>query len=559
MTAMLPFSLGAARGVSRKMVPAPYLANFKTFSTGVVPLTGCTLQAALKMRCDNSGAGYAIFWSEVNGVLVTAGSYTSDAHMADLKKRGLRSSFTESSKFYKLDAAGDGPIASVHQSKKPLFISEPKSWNMRREELVKQFGLQQICFIPFEDGVLEFGTDVGEATATWSEMPQVANLPKAAMRKGFENLGASYCMYWAKQGNEFKVTADYVTDSRKRLLKEVRNDDDTFCSMSRHVTIDAAGNGPIATAFREGKEVTVTDVNKMKRAELAKEFDIARVHFIPMESGVLEYGSPKNVFLKGDTLAASLKMRCDTSGAGYALYWQHSDGKLAVSGSYVTPARQAALAQQGFLDSFAEASRGYTLDPQGDGPVARVMKTREPVFIEDVVTCTDLKRGEVAMKYGIKSICIVPTPGGVIEYGTSAGPCTANWTCMDDARKAIMPKSELEKAFNAGATHIIFWHQVKDEFVVGASYITPERANVLKLMRGDDKSYTSESVGFKLNAKGQGPVSTAARSGTEIIIEDPCTEDVFLRKDLAKEFKIGQCHFVPCKDGVLEYGVGGRA
>lgn len=252
-------------------------------------------------------------------------------------------------------------------------------------------------------------------------------------------------------------------------------------------------------------------------------------------------------------------MRCDTSGAGYALYWQLADGQLAVSGSYVTPARKAALEKQGFKDSFADASKGYTLDPAGNGPVARVMKTREPVFIQDVGTCTDMKRGGLAKEYGIKSICLVPVPGGVMEYGTSVGPCTAEWTCMEDARKAIMPKAELEKAFTAGATHVIFWHKVGNEYVVGASYLTPERESALKALRGDDRSYTSESWGFKLPADGKGPVSTAARSGLEVVIEDPSQEEGFHRRHLAKEFRVGQCHFVPCRDGVLEYGVGGRA
>jgi len=319
------------------------------------------------------------------------------------------------------------------------------------------------------------------------------------------------------------------------------------------------GDGPIATAFREGKEVTIVDVNNMRRADLAKEFDIARVHFIPMENGVLEYGSPGNVYLKGNTLAASLKMRCDTSGAGYALYWQLAGGKLAVSGSYVTPARAAVLKQQGFQDSFAEASKSYTLDPAGNGPVATVMKTRDPYFIRDVEHCAELRRGDVAKKYGIKSICLVPVPGGVLEYGTSVGPCTAEWTTMEDARKAIMPKMELEKAFNNGATHVIFWHKVDDKYQVGASYLVPERENLLKALRGDDKSYTSESWRFQLPADGAGPVATAARSGMEIVVDDPATKEGFFRADLAKEFKVGKCHFVPCKDGVLEYGVGGLA
>merc|ERR1719343_670254 len=373
---------------------------------------------------------------------------------------------------------------------------------------------------------------------------------------GFENLGASYAMFWSKEGKNFKVLADYVTDSRRRALHAARGDNETFCSKSRDVTIDASGDGPIATAFKTKKEVTIVDASTMKRAAIAKEFGIKRVHFIPTECGVLEYGTPTNTFLTSNTLAASLKMRCDTSGAGYALYWKETDGKAVVAGDYVTPARKAALEAKGKTSSFAEASKEYTMEVSGDGPVATVLKTREPVYIQDVTTCDTMKRGGVAAEYGIKSVCLVPVPGGVLEYGTSDGACTADWTCMDDARKAIMPKEDLQKAFDEGATHVIFWSKKGDEFVVGADFVVPERLRALKAARGDDKSYTTESENMKIPADSSGPVATAARSGKELVLEDPSSDPDFKRKDLAAEFNIKQCHFVPCKDGVLEYGSG---
>ena len=54
-----------------------------------------------------------------------------------------------------------------------------------------------------------------------------------------------------------------------------------------------------------------------------------------------------------------------------------------------------------------------------------------------------------------------------------------------------------------------------------------------------------------------GPIATAARSGKELVIEDPSTSKTFKRAALAKEFNVGNIHIVPCKDGVLEYGTGG--
>lgn len=522
-------------------------------ATGATPLTGCTLQASLKMRCDNSGADYAIYWGNVNGKLVVAGGYKSDAYVAQLKAKGIDKSWVDESEPFNLNPTGDGPVASVYNSGTPVLIPDVSASTMQRKDLADKYGIQQAVFEKFETGVVEYGS----SKATWSSVPKVPAMPKAAIRKGFENLGASYCMYWAKDGDQFKVTADYVSDSRKKLLRETRGDDETFCSKSKGVTLDVNGDGPVATAFREGKEVTVVDTSVMKRAAEAKEFDIDKVFFVPIEDGVLEFGIPANVFMGGNTLAASLKMRCDTSGAGYALYWQHdpASGKLAISGSYVTPERQAVLTSRG-KSSFAEASKGYTLDATGDGPVASVLKTQEPFYIQDVQTCDIMKRGQLTKEYGITSICFVAVPGGVLEYGVSDGPCTATWTCIEDARKAIMPKEELQKAFDWGATHCIFWHKVGDQYEVGASYVIPERVRGLKQARGDDKSYTSESSAFKLSATGEGPISTAARSGVASFIEDPATDPNFKRAALAKEFNIGQCHFVPCKDGVLEYGTG---
>lgn len=547
------------RGAQRKQRPLLALravAVADKVVEKVVPLTGCTLQAALKMRCDTSGAGYSIYWANENGKLVVAGCYITEARKAELKAKGIETSFAEESEAYALDASADGPVATVYKSKQPLMIPDVASSNMKRKDLAAKYGIGQICFIPMESGVLEFGTSDGAATATWEKMPECPLIPKAALRQGFENLGASYAMFWAREGDSFKVVADYVTDARRQALKVSRGDDETFCSKSRGVSIDANGNGPIATAAKTGEVVKVTDTAVMKRAALAKEFGIKRIHFFPTEAGVLEFGIPENTFLTGSTLAASLKMRCDTSGAGYALYWMETDGKLVVAGDYVTPARAAALADMGKTTSFAEASKEYTLDPTGDGPVATVIKTGEPLYIQDVGTCDTMKRGRLAVDWGVQSICLVPVPGGVMEYGTSDESSTADWTCMEDARQAIMPKAELETAFNSGATHAIFWWRKGDEFVVGASFVVPERVRALKAARGDDKTYTSESALVKIPADSVGPVATAARSGKEITLEDPAKDSNFKRASLATEFNIKSCHFVPCKDGVLEYGTG---
>ena len=91
--------------------------------------------------------------------------------------------------------------------------------------------------------------------------------------------------FWAKDGDKFHVIADYVTESRKEALKLARGVDETFCSQSREVNIDANGDGPIATALKTGKEVILRDSSKMKRAALAEEFGLASFRCVPTQSG----------------------------------------------------------------------------------------------------------------------------------------------------------------------------------------------------------------------------------------------------------------------------------
>ena len=51
----------------------------------------------------------------------------------------------------------------------------------------------------------------------------------------------------------------------------------------------------------------------------------------------------------------------------------------------------------------------------------------------------------------------MPVLGGVVEFGTSDGPCTATWGRFEDAGSDGLPKAELNKAFRGGATYAIFW------------------------------------------------------------------------------------------------------
>jgi len=459
---------------------------------------------------------------------------------------------------FALPISGDGPVSMCLRTQSPVFIKDVQSSTLKRKDLAKKYGIGQIAFVPFEGGVLEYGTSNGRATADWKELPECPTMPKTTMRKAFENLGASYCLFWERDGDEFVCIADFLTESRRKALAQVRGDGKSFASVSRGQRLNAKGDGPVALAARVGKEIVIdskTMDGVMKRASLAREYGIKRLHFVPTNEGVFEYGTPNDAFLSGPLMEASLQMRCQTSGAGYAMYWKEVDEQLVIAGEYVTPERQETLKKLKKEISFAEASQQITLDAKADSPVAKVLQTRAPVFIQDVKTCTTMDRAGLAADYAIGSVCLVPVEGGVIEYGTSCSEstCTVDWESIEDAETAVMPRGEMKRAFENGATHVIFWRLVDGFYVCGADYVLPERLRALK-GRGIDSSYTSESEAMRFPADGPGPVATAARSGAEIVIENPDMNPAFKRAALAKKYGVGNIHFVPCKDGVLEYG-----
>lgn len=100
-----------------------------------VPLTGRTLDAALKIRCDTTGAAYAVYWTQDNRELKAAGSYVAQAEAAG---------FVESSKAVILNAMGNGPIAQVKRLGQEIFVPSVRESTLARKELALQYGISQV-------------------------------------------------------------------------------------------------------------------------------------------------------------------------------------------------------------------------------------------------------------------------------------------------------------------------------------------------------------------------------------------------------------------------------
>ena len=121
-------------------------------------------------------------------------------------------------------------------------------------------------------------------------------------------------------------------------------------------------------------------------------------------------------------LAALLKMRCEMSGSSYAMFWERRTRGgvpvLTVAGGYVTPARKASLVRMGMSDSYPDSCRDVVLDEAGDNMVAKALRSKEAICIDNVASCPSFARRDKAARYGIQSITFLATAGGVIEYGT---------------------------------------------------------------------------------------------------------------------------------------------
>ena len=100
-----------------------------------VPLTGETLSAALKMRCDLTGASYAIYWARVGDQLRPMGSIVAKPAVANFVSESMK---------IVLDANGDGPIATVKRTGKEYWVPDVQNSNLKRRELAYRFGVAQV-------------------------------------------------------------------------------------------------------------------------------------------------------------------------------------------------------------------------------------------------------------------------------------------------------------------------------------------------------------------------------------------------------------------------------
>jgi len=109
------------------------------------------------------------------------------------------------------------------------------------------------------------------------------------------------------------------------------------------------------------------------------------------------------------------------------------------------------------------------------------------------------------------------------------------------------------------AIYSILWQKSGNTYRSIGQYTSEARTRALSRVRGDCKTFASESAKLEIPAR-VGPISRAAISGEEVVINHgPSGKLVGMqlaaRRSLANEFGIKHIHFVPVAGGlVMEYG-----
>ena len=541
------------QGVGRSRWGTPHNSRMSAVSgSRPVPLTGQTLQAALKIRCDTTGAQYAIYWSDQGGVLQATGTYAAKPSAAQ---------YTRESQEVTLDAGGQGPIALVQRTGSPFFIPDVRVSTLKRKELALKYGISQVAMLPFEAGVIEFGNC--RTCEQWAGIPDAPIIPKAPLRTAFEDLGALYVMFWKADfvNKELRVIGHYENprDARRRLA--LRGDGKSFVKISRELTLDLDDDGPVQEALRTGQEVVVgfdSDdayplCKSMKRASYAKEFQLGFADFVPVNDGnqvgVLEFGVSTSAELSPVTLDATLQMQVQSTTAAFGVYWKTEGTTARPVKTFTSPWYAEQLKAMGKQYTFVDITEQTTASLTDGSPIAHAIRTRSKVYVADASATPD-SRASVAAEYGIVSLAYVPVVGGVFEYGVPAGV----WASEQDALAQTIPNEEVDVAIEAGCSYLLFWkaNWATGRFEVAASYERSESRLSNSVKEGD--SYVSSAAAKSLNIAGSGPIATAFRSAATLDVANTATYPNFGRRDLCLEWGVGKFTAIPLETGVLEFG-----
>ena len=148
----------------------------------------------------------------MNGKILPSGDHVSEPFDAFMKAHGMRQTYTQASAAYAgsmddTDALAY-PVATVLRRGERVYFGEVATSHLACRKVCAEYHVRQIALEPFEDGVLEYGTSDAPGCAVWTELPHCPTMPTHHMRRAFEELSASYSIFWKLVEGEFRIVAD---------------------------------------------------------------------------------------------------------------------------------------------------------------------------------------------------------------------------------------------------------------------------------------------------------------------------------------------------------------
>lgn len=107
-----------------------------------------------------TGAVHALLWQKRGEAYEIGASFVIEERRRALAAvRSDDKSYTSESRNFRIPVNGDGPIATSARTQTETVINDAANSNMKRAKLAKEFGIQNVHFVPCLTGdVLEFGT-----------------------------------------------------------------------------------------------------------------------------------------------------------------------------------------------------------------------------------------------------------------------------------------------------------------------------------------------------------------------------------------------------------------
>ena len=226
--------------------------------------------------------------------IVEGTPYVAQWHRDELDAAGKKLSYAEVSQAVTYDMLGDSPVAEVMRTRKAKYVPDVKAvLNSERAKIAEEYMIESSAFVPVLGGVIEYGTSASRPWKGGEECAFKQIMPNEDIDEALKE-GATYIMYWDRddEARTYKQTATFELAKNKLTLND--KVDKSFLTECKDFVLDADGLGPIGACGRSASKIVVANTATyptFKRRELAQEWGVGKITCVPLENGVLEYGT----------------------------------------------------------------------------------------------------------------------------------------------------------------------------------------------------------------------------------------------------------------------------